>query len=124
MRNTVLTIDASLQFVVEECFECGTSFALTEFFRDKRLADKRTFYCPSGHGQHYTGRPLRDQLRDAERKLANAEEEKRIAAATINQMKADQRRLQTRLKAGVCPHCHRTFAQLARHMTSKHSEEV
>ncbi len=124
MRNAVLMIDATIEFVVEECSECGTSFALTEFFREKRLADKRTFYCPSGHGQQYTGRPLRDQLRDAERKLANSEEEKRIAAATINQMKADQRRLQNRLKAGVCPHCHRTFAQLARHMTSKHSEEA
>lgn len=123
MRNTILALSTEMAFVIEECCACGAAFAMTESFQAKRVDDKRSFYCPSGHGQSYTGEPLRDQLSAAQRALANAQEENRIAAAEINRMKSDQRRIQNRLKAGVCPHCHRTFAQLSRHMASKHSEE-
>ncbi len=42
---------------------CLQPFALTTSFKSARAKDKRTFWCPNGHPQHFTGDSAEDRLR-------------------------------------------------------------
>lgn len=129
IRGTTLTLKTETEFVIEECCNCGVPFAMTDTHKKARLADKETFYCPNGHPQHYLGKTHDQQLKDAERKAANALEEARITAARAEQLaqaltdaRRETKRLERRATAGACPCCDRTFVQLARHIKTKHPE--
>jgi len=85
---------------------------------------RQQFYCPNGHGQHYTGKT------DAA-KLAEAQEANLSLRQRLDQAEADAARkgkelasLKKRVNAGLCPQCHRHFANLARHVASKHPSEL
>lgn len=101
----------------------------------RRLKDRRDFWCPNGHSQHYTGksdeakrieeleRALAAEKSRADRERSNREwAESRAKGANIaaGKAKAAARRLTHRVECGVCPHCRRTFKQLAAHMRAKH----
>lgn len=120
MKGQTFIVADPVQLVVEECCVCGTAFAMTAGFRRQRQGDKNSFWCPAGHQQNYIGRPWNQQIANLRREVANAEEDARVARAELVQMKREHKRLHERARAGVCPHCHRTFQQLARHMASKH----
>ena len=124
MRGATLTVQQSQSFVVEECYSCGTLFAMTSQYRDARLGDKRTWYCPNGHAQSYVGKSDREKLAEAERRRASAEEDARIQAARAAAAAAEAERLRRRAAAAACPCCNRSFVQLARHLKSKHPEYV
>ena len=64
-----------LQLVVEECYSCSVLFGLPADFRKNRLSDKRDWYCPNGHEQHYVGKTDAEKLKESERLRASAEEE-------------------------------------------------
>lgn len=112
-----------------ECYSCGVLFASN--ILPRRREDGGTFYCPNGHGQSYTeseADKLRKQLTDE--KLKREQAERDMEWARVAERKADaarakvekKLRLQTRrIEAGVCPHCQRTFKQLAAHMKCKHA---
>lgn len=51
------------QIVVETCYKCAVEFALPVAVRDARANDGAPFYCPNGHGQHYT-KSENDKLKD------------------------------------------------------------
>ena len=63
------------QLVVEECCNCCALFAMTVEFKAKRLIDHKSFYCPAGHRQYYTGKSneekLRERLTNTEKRLAD-----------------------------------------------------
>ncbi len=63
------------QLVVEECCNCYALFAMTVEFKAKRLIDHKSFYCPAGHKQYYTGKSneekLQDKLRKTKKRLAD-----------------------------------------------------
>jgi hypothetical protein len=119
------------RLVVETCCNCGMPFAMPEEVKKRLLeeAESGSFYCPLGHGQHYLGKSLEQQLREARNEAAkerdNAvfwkfEEGKRkreVAAA-----KREATCLKKRAAAGVCPCCNRSFVQLTRHMTTQHPD--
>lgn len=117
------------------CGQCGVSFALTDAMYQARRTDRETFYCPNGHARAFLGKtPDQERIAALEaaiaREKANAESaqrarswaESRARGANIQagKAKAAQRRLIARVHAGVCPHCNRTFKQLAAHMKAKH----
>lgn len=116
----------SIEFVTEECCTCGMPFAMTADFKQRRLADRRLFYCPSGHAQHYTGKSQEQKLReklDAERRRADAES----GRASLLEDQRDQvarahKRMRERVKNGVCPCCNRTFQNLLEHMRTQHPD--
>ena len=71
---------------------------------------------------------LRKQLTDEKLKRERAERDTEWARVAERQAEAARAkvekklRLQTRrIEAGVCPHCQRTFKQLAAHMKCKHA---
>lgn len=109
------------------CFSCGVRFAMQNNFYDMRLRDGYTFYCPAGHGQIFTAR--RDGLDKLKREKQALQSQLSWAATEAEEAKRQRREARTKLTKfknrvanGVCPCCHRTFKQLAAHMTNKHPD--
>jgi len=121
--SAVLNFNQSLE--TETCYRCGIVFAMPAYFRKTRRDDKASFYCPNGHAQGYVESEadrLRRQL-EAERSSKEWERarannlEKRLSA-----QKGQMTKLKNRVANGVCPCCKRSFADLHRHMTTKHPD--
>lgn len=137
LRGMTVTVEQKL--VTETCCNCGMLFAMTEeYVRRRRNAPGSKFHCPDGHPQHYTGKSeaakLREQLEEerrlrerAQQNIAmwqddarSAREEAEHQRHRANGYKGHATKITKRAKAGVCPCCNRTFAQLARHMATQH----
>lgn len=125
------TFQIGVEFVVEDCCNCGVGFALTAELRERKLKDKTTFYCPNGHPQSYVGqsdaakiRELerdRDWYKDAERRAADDRDLARRSAAAY---KGQTTKLRQRAITGSCAFCHRHFANVERHVASQHPGET
>lgn len=116
----------------QECVECGVAYCVSEGFDRARQADKKTFYCPWGHGQSYKESET-DRLRKA---LETQKQQNAMWAATANEQReraeaaersaSAQRGVVTRLKnrasKGLCPCCNRSFVNLHRHMAGQHPD--
>jgi hypothetical protein len=128
---------AALQFTVSmetlTCGECGIEFAVPLGWLNARRGSKEAegkFWCPNGHGRQFreselerTKRELAAAKEKAEREERWRHEAEKNAKNARAQAKAERTRrenLAKRVAAGVCPCCHRTFQQLARHMAAKH----
>ncbi len=74
-----MIINSSL--IVEECCTCGVPFGITSVLQAELLKSHKTFHCPSGHAQHYTGKSDAEKLADA--RAALAEESKRLGTLTV-----------------------------------------
>lgn len=133
MRGSVFHATETL--VTEVCSDCHILFAIPMSLKDRRLEDKKSFYCPNGHCLHYTGKTeaekLREELERAQTNLirernwrndaeARVEEEKRRHAST----KGVLTKTKKRIAAGVCPCCKRSFSPLAEHMKKQHPDYV
>jgi len=125
--SAVLNFNQQLQ--TEACYKCGIVFAVPSYFREKRLADKESFWCPNGHSQAYMESEadrLRKQLQQAKQDLewqrarANTKEKELIAQKALT---TKAKKKLARVENGVCPECRRTFANVARHMQTQHGVE-
>ncbi len=125
--NTWVTLEA------ETCCNCGMVFGIAADFRRRLLNEKRgtSFFCPAGHSQHYAGKSEADRLRAelAAKELEVAAERERVetwkrtadhAARSAAASRGHANRIRKRVQHGVCPCCNRTFANVARHMGTKH----
>jgi len=119
------TFTSSTSFVVEYCCAkgCGIAFGLHKEHYDQLQAEKgRTFYCPNGHGQHYTGKSDTQKLKDAEaRELALKDQ----LSASIREGELTRKALlrdRQRFMNGVCVCCNRSFENVRRHMASQHPD--
>ncbi len=123
-------------FVSTTCAHCKVEFGLHPDTDRELRRSGYGFKCPYGHALVFNAGPSEeDKLRQERDRLKQnaayledrlrAEVEHRKAAQ--NQARA-QRGVVTRLKnraaAGVCPCCNRSFAQLRRHMETKHKDFV
>lgn len=113
-------------FEVEQCCNCGMSFAMTVDFQRRRRQDRQTFYCPAGHAQHYTGKTeaqkLKDELERSRQMLDAAQARAATAEHEREQITKAHKKMRTRVMNGVCPCCNRTFQNLMQHMKSEHPE--
>lgn len=116
---------------VLHCGECGISFAVPDNWRAQRIKDQSTWYCPNGHPRAFTGESeaqrLRRELERTKQNLATQIELRRASQKEAEHEARERRKLRTRLKHtkeriknGVCPCCHRSFVQLAKHMATMH----
>lgn len=130
------------------CGACGIAFGLEEGFYRSRQEDGASFYCPNGHFVGWADNEnarLRRSLQkaqqaaidartqaDAARKEADEQRLQKINARTHAKREvtkkrraiAERKRLETRVKAGVCIKCHRHFPKLQRHMEDKHAKKA
>jgi hypothetical protein len=123
--SSPLTIHTTLAYETIDCYKCGVTFAVAASLRANWVRDKTQFFCPNGHSQSYAENEadrLRKQLTtataevDRQRQLRIKAEQRMSAQIAVNT------KLRKRMNAGVCPHCHRTVSQMARHIKSKHPE--
>lgn len=125
------------------CASCYMVFGTPDRFVEDRRKDGKGFTCPSGHTNYYQrGGSEEDKLRQerdclkqqlAEKEDALKAKDVEVAAAVELQAKAEAnakrartklRKVEVRVHNGVCPCCNRSFANLARHMKTKHPEEA
>lgn len=129
-----------------ECATCHISFGLTDETLRRIRESHEDFHCPKGHVNVFLGQSEAERVRKqmqatidaASRKIewlrAEAETAKETAEAAKLAAKLSKKqatvaksrltKMKTRVEAGVCPHCNRTFPKLAAHMLTKHSEEI
>jgi hypothetical protein len=131
--SSVSTLTYSGQLTVLTCW-CGMRHAVPEELRSHQLRQHNDgrevtgIYCPLGHSHVPAGEGeaerLRKQLeaarrsREATRELL--EHEQRSHAATRGHLT----RTKKRVAHGVCPCCNRSFANVERHMNTKHPDYV
>lgn len=103
---------------------------MTRAMQARKRQDRTLFYCPNGHSQHYLGetdaekvrREMQQKVDAAERMTEWLRGQAAKDAKAAKTAKAALKKAETRINAGVCPHCNRTFSQLARHMQTKHPD--
>jgi hypothetical protein len=116
-----LTMDYTETLVVTHCW-CGIACAIPENLnREARNRKGYGIYCPLGHTFVYTD-TFEERLEQEQRRhratkdLLVAEERSHVAT------RGHLTRARTRAAAGVCPCCKRSFANVARHVQTKHPE--
>lgn len=120
-------IPKQITLETEECCNCGIAFAMPDYMMRRLKNEGGSFYCPNGHGQHYTKSEitrLREKLDEQTRAATQMAERARNAEAAEQRAAKEMKRLKKRASAGVCPCCNRTFQALARHMKTKHPEHA
>jgi DNA repair exonuclease SbcCD ATPase subunit len=107
------------------CGQCGIVFSVPEWWRAEKQKGGDGWYCPNGHPRVYR----ESDAAKAQRELQAEKDRHRVTLARLNQAesekaaaKAKAAKLAKRAKHGVCPCCKRKFAQLARHMKSRHPD--
>lgn len=122
--------------VAQTCCNCSVAFGLSEEMYAERKRDRRIFWCPNGHQQHFIGETEAQRLRrELEVERANTTYYRETLDQEVQRHRSTKRNLtrtrneRDRIKAlianGVCPFgCKRHFANVARHMATKHSGET
>lgn len=120
------TFSENTWFHTVTCCNCGLQFAMADGFYKKRLEKQDSFYCPAGHGQHFTGtteaEKLRRQLDAQTARVERAEQRASEADAERRRIARAHRKMRSRVANGVCPCCNRSFENLRRHMQSEHAD--
>lgn len=113
----------------EECYKCAVKFAIPASLQRRLRETGDEFFCPNGHGQVYKApeiQKLRDELRrvreQSQRDIEWQRGQRRVAEKQLIAKKGQITKLKNRISKGVCPCCNRSFADLHRHMTTKHPD--
>mgnify|MGYP001600519514 FL=1 len=116
--------EVNVEIVEAGC--CGSLIAMTRTQYEFLQRTHTPFYCINGHSLSY---PVYKELEETKKKLAVAQEEvNRLATLRVQADQAlkaseqERRRILRRASAGVCQKCHRTFANVQRHILTKHAE--
>jgi hypothetical protein len=131
--NEATSLRITDSYTVITCGHCHLAFAVSASVEMDWRRKGEQFFCPHGHPLRYTTQTeadtLRKQLELKERELTfarnNAQAERAAREKTERQLTARKginTRLRNRIKHGVCPCCHRTFQQLARHIQTQHPQ--
>ena len=112
------------ELVILNCSVCFGPIALGEGQHKSFREQHKTFYCPSGHSQYYPTKSDADKLRDeldvAQDRVRQVEYERNNASNMLEAETKKRKKLESRIRNGVCPECHRSFVNLQRHMEGRH----
>ena len=111
-----------VEFEKSICSACGIVYFVPDWYRQARRNDHATFYCPNGHNQFFPAETeaekLKKELERERQKTAMAQQSARMEREAREKLE----RKVKRVERGTCPHCNRHFANVERHMKSKHAE--
>lgn len=139
--STQFTLTATLTLVTEECCNCHIVFGMPKALQDILFAqrgpgpNRRQFYCPNGDPQFYIGETeaqrLKRELDATQRRLDHSRgyadqlaNDNMDLAKSNRALKGAKTKLLRRITNGVCACCGRSFANVQRHMATKHPGEV
>lgn len=119
----------NLAIIIEEvtCCSCGVIFGIEKNFKQRLRDSGDSFYCPAGHGQHYTEtaeKKYKREIESLEDRLRWAQQGRDSARNSLKATKGHLTRIKKRVANGVCPCCKRSFANLANHMKNQHKDWV
>lgn len=125
----------NLNFVIEECINCGVQFGMTSQMHDHFRQNRKSFHCPNGHSMYYPEDTEKLRMQRKIDKLANcnnhlieqseaSDREIRTLVKKVSAHKGQVTKIKNRIKAGVCPCCNRTFQNLQKHMETQHKDFV
>jgi Zn-finger nucleic acid-binding protein len=127
-------MDITVSLTAMDCPNCSIVFAAPDRLIKERREDGKTFYCPNGHGMSFNEREvdkLNARLRDIERDLVwfkdaekHEREQRHAAERSAAAYKGQTTKLRKRAIAGACAFCHRHFADVERHVATKHAGET
>jgi RNase P subunit RPR2 len=111
--------------VINRCGNCGVWHTVPLIVYETHQREGGYFSCPNGHARGWDKsssgneaiRRERDRLKQNEARLI--EEAREVEVARLKAV-ASKVRLQKRIHNGVCPCCSRSFANLRKHMATKH----
>lgn len=107
------------------CCVCGIQFGVPPYFIDSARRNAGTTYCPNGHSLGWS-KSEADRLREQLEKEKASTEWQRARANRLEKdlqsQKGQMTKLKKRISHGVCPCCSRSFANVARHMKTKHPD--
>lgn len=119
-----VSVFTTVSLEVQTCITCGVHFGVPTEFDKKLRQNHNGFYCPNGHVQYYTGESEAEKLRrELKRKEQEVADQVKAKLQAQNELDAAQRKLK-RVAKGICPCCNRSFANLHKHMATKHPEVV
>lgn len=117
------------------CWKCKAEYFLPlALWEAAHKSSDISFFCPYGHSAHFPDAPTEEQKLRQERDRLKQQmayrddqlrQEREAHEATGRQLRAQKgvvTRIKNRVGHGVCPCCSRSFANLQRHMKSKHPE--
>ena len=91
---TTFTLETTLELFT--CCECGMAFAMPDLIARERKRDHASFYCPSGHAQHFPAKSDVELATEQAQKYKRLwKEEANYAAAVVAERNAAQRDLRT-----------------------------
>lgn len=132
MSTDDLTIEFTDTLVVVTCW-CGINHAVPSNLRslqqrqhDDGERQVMVIYCPLGHKHLPAGKgaavKLREQLDRERARATRITAEKDQVEASLRATRGANTKLKKRIANGVCPYCHRTFKNVARHMAGQHPD--
>lgn len=125
--NRLIEINTRTKLVTETCYKCHILFAMPAEMQERCSQFGETFFCPNGHAQVYVESEvasLRHELSDSKANLRDCRIQMNGALDKVAEKNKEIRQVKRRIHAGVCPHCHRHFSNLERHIHSKHKEKL
>lgn len=99
-----------------DCGSCGGVYAINERYRQHCQDYGRSWHCP--YCQTGWGFAGKGELKQEQERHQNT-------LSRLNALQTEKDAIERKLKRvnrGVCPHCNRSFQNLARHMKCKHAD--
>ena len=113
------------QLEATSCCVCGIQFGVPPYFIAQKRSNAGSLYCPNGHSLGWSESEA-DRLRKQLQKEKDAAEWQRARANRLEKdlqsQKGQMTKLKNRIAKGVCPCCQRSFANVARHVKTKHPD--
>lgn len=124
----VSTVDLVVTLARIVCGRCGGVYAIAERYRDEKVEVGGFWHCPYCETSWGYGKSANDRLKEElareraqhDQTRAARDDARRQASAQMAQATKARRKL-ARVDCGVCPECNRSFANLHRHMKTKHA---
>jgi hypothetical protein len=131
--GTIIAVRTELETV--QCGVCGGLYAICAKYKEKKREEGGFWncpYCKTSWGYNKEGTELEKSRREAEslrnrltREMQSHDQTRAELDYTERRRRAEKAaktRIQNRVKAGVCPCCKRSFANLREHMKDKHPD--
>lgn len=114
-------VEKVLEYQETACW-CGIAVLAPADLYKTALREGKTLYCVFGHTFGWNGEneKLKRQLAEAQAATSREIQAKWKAQAEAEVAERKLKKLKKRVTNGVCPHCQRTFTNLARHCKTKH----
>jgi len=114
--------------VTHTCLTCGIQYAFPQAYEDELRRNHKGFYCPRGHEAYFPAETEEEKLRRAlrqEKQTRKEYQEENIKLnLQLNGALEQFSKLKKRVNAGMCPYCRRHFANVERHIQSKHKDKL